>query len=214
MPVFHPDSKAMIVLSNILDYVKLGLLVLLCSIPVFTLGTAIAAGMSVAMKIERGEAPAICKPFQKAFCQNMKQGIPLTVFFELVISLLAFDWYQIMEMKQSTITRLVTVMLVVLVLLIVMIGFYVFAGMARYELKWKALIKNAVIYTFLNFPKNLLAIGILLVGILFYSYIRISVPIVICFVPAIELFYMGKVCVKTFQRLEKQEGEENGNNNV
>lgn len=202
MPVFDPDSKAMIVLSNVIDYVKLGLIVILFSIPVVTLGTSIAAGMTIAMKMERGEAPAIVKPFKKAFRENFRQGLPLTLVFELLFGLLALDWYQVMEMERTLVVRIVTALLVLLVILLVMIGFYVFAGMARYELKWKALVKNAVIYTILNFPKNLLGVAILVAGIVLYTYLKTIVPIVICVIPALEMFYMGKICVQTFNRFE------------
>ena len=206
MPIFDPNSKVMMFLSDVLDYVKLGLMVVLYSIPVITLGAAITAGMTIAMKIERKEAPVIAKPFRKAFRENFRQALPLTIGFELLFALLAFDWYQVMQMERTTAVKLATAGLVLAVLLLIMIGFYVFAGMARYELGAKALIKNAVIYTILNFPKNLLAMGILVAGILLYAYLKEVVPIVICAIPAVELFYMGKVCVQTFNRFE-QAGE-------
>jgi uncharacterized membrane protein YesL len=204
MPVFDPYSKFMTVTNTILDYVKIGLLFLLFSIPVVTIGASLAAGMSVAMKIERGEAPVIRKPFQKAFRENLKQSIVPTVLMEILFGLLLFDWYQILQMEETLYVKLARVGIVVLVLVLVIIFIYFFAIMARFELKNRAILHNAMIYTILNFPKNLVGVAILLVGLLAYDYLKTIVPIVICFAPALEFYYMAKVCEKSFRNASQE----------
>lgn len=51
MSLFDPDGKFMRLTSTMLDYVKLGLLFMLFSIPVIPMGAAAAAAMTVGMKI-------------------------------------------------------------------------------------------------------------------------------------------------------------------
>lgn len=208
MAIFNPYSKFWMIFDTVMDYVRLGLMVVLFSLPLFTMGTAIAAGMTVAMRIERGEAPTVVRPFWKAFKENFKQGLPLTLVFGGIFTLLAADWYTVTQMEATASVRFLELGIVVLAVLVVMIGFYVFAGMARYELRWKALVRNAVIYTFLNFPKNLLGVGILVAGLLLYNYAQPIVPVIICAVPALEMFYMGKVCMTTFRKLEGKQTDE------
>ncbi len=212
MPVFDPDSKFMTITNTMLDYVKLGLLVVLGFIPIFTAGASITAAMTVAMKIERGEAPVIWKPYKEAWKKNFRQSAFFTIVLFLIFTLLGFDWYLVMQMESTGMIKAARAVIFFMALLFTMIGMYVFATIARYDLTNKAVFRNAVIYSLLNFPKNLVAVAILVIGSLAYSYLKTIVPIVICLIPALELYYMAKVCVHTFSKLEgvqeeTQEGE-------
>ena len=89
MQIFNPDSKFSQFIYSLLDYVKLGLLFLLFSIPGITAGAAAAAVMTVGMRIERKEAPVIFRPFWQAFKDNFRQATPLTLIFMLVFGFLA-----------------------------------------------------------------------------------------------------------------------------
>ena len=70
MQIFNPDSKFSQFIYSVMDYIKLGLVFLLFSIPGFTAGAAAAAVMTVGMRIERKEAPTIFRPFWQAFKDN------------------------------------------------------------------------------------------------------------------------------------------------
>ena len=93
MQIFNPDSKFSRFIYSVTDYVKLGLVFLLFSIPGITAGAAAAAVMTVGMRIERNEAPAIFRPFWQAFRANFRQGTLLTLLFMAVFGFLAADWY-------------------------------------------------------------------------------------------------------------------------
>jgi hypothetical protein len=47
-------------------------------------------------------------------------------------------------------------------------------------------------------------VAILLVGLLAYDYLKTIVPIVICFAPALEFYYMAKVCEKSFRNASQE----------
>ena len=170
MSLFDPDGKFMQITSTMLDYVKLGLLFMLFSIPVLPMGAAAAAAMTVGMKIARGEAPAVWKPFWKAFKANFRQGTLLLLIFALIFALLGFDWYQVMKMESTTVVRVARAGIVLLAILLSSMALYSFAIIARYALAVKAVLRNALIYTLLYFPKNLLTIAFIVLGILTYSY--------------------------------------------
>ena len=57
MNIFDPDSKFSQIMSAVFDYLKLGFLFLIFSIPVITAGAAATGVMFVGMKIARGEEP-------------------------------------------------------------------------------------------------------------------------------------------------------------
>ena len=148
MPIFDPDSKFMQITSTMLDYLKLGLLFMLFSIPVISMGAAAAAAMAVAMKIARGEAPAVWEPFWNALKSNFKQGTILLLIFGITAALLAFDWYQVMQMESSTVVQVARAGIVLLVILCTSIALYSFAIIARYEnaKKNKSFSKNNITF--------------------------------------------------------------------
>ena len=129
MSLFDPDGKFMQITSTMLDYVKLGLLFMLFSIPVLPMGAAAAAAMTVGMKIARGEAPAVWKPFWKAFKANFRQGTLLLLIFALIFALLGFDWYQVMKMESTTVVRVARAGIVLLAILLSSMALYSFAIM-------------------------------------------------------------------------------------
>ena len=114
MQIFNPESKFSQFIYTLTDYVKLGLLVLLFSIPGITAGAAAAAVMTVAMRIERKEAPIIFRPFWQAFKANFCQGTWLTVIFMVIFGFLAADWYVLGQMEATGLTRLLTAVIFLL----------------------------------------------------------------------------------------------------
>lgn len=207
MSLFDPDGKFMQITSTMLDYVKLGLLFMLFSVPIIPMGAAAAAAMSVGMKIVRDEAPAVWKPFWAAFKENFKQGTILLLIFALIFALLGFDWYQLMKMDSTTVIRVARAVVVLLAILVSSMALYSAAIIARYELTVKAVLRNAVIYTLLYFPKNLLAIAMIALGILTYTYFVNLVPLVVAIIPPVVIWYFSKTCVSVFRTSEQKQEE-------
>lgn len=208
MPIFDPDSKFMQITGTMLDYLKLGLLFLVFSIPVIPMGAAAAAAMTVAMKIARGEAPAVWGPFWQALKENFKQGTLLVGIFALIFGLLGMDWYYIMDMESTTAVRLARAGIVVLAIFATSMALFSFAIIARYELPVKAVLRNSVIYTLLYFPKNLVVVGMIAAGILAYYYATPIVPLVVAIVPPLVIWRFAKNCVAIFRHSENRAQEE------
>lgn len=208
MPIFDPDSKFMQITNTMLDYLKTGLLFMLFSIPVLPMGAAAAAAMTVAMKMVRGEAPAVWQSFWKAFKENFKQGTALLLIFGLIFALLGFDWYQVMNMDSTTVVRIARAGIVLLAILVTSIALYSFAIIARYELGLKAVLRNAVIYTLLFFPRNLLTVAMIVAGILAYNFFTPIIPLVVAIVPPVVIWYFAKTCVKAFRTSERKQEEQ------
>ena len=203
MQLFNPDSKFSQFIYSVMDYVKLGLVFLLFSIPGFTAGAAAAAVMTVGMRIERKEAPTIFRPFWQAFKENFKQGTLLTVLFMAVFGFLAADWYVLMQMEQTLLIRLICAIVFVLALLAASLMMWVFPTLARFEL-----IHNAVIHMFARFPQTLLALAAAVGGFILASLLPQVLPLVTFFVPAFVVWYMSRTCVKRFRKFDGSLEEE------
>lgn len=206
--IFNPDSKFSQFIYSVMDYVKLGLVFLLFSIPGFTAGAAAAAVMTVGMRIERKEAPTIFRPFWQAFKENFKQGTLLTVLFMAVFGFLAADWYVLMQMEQTLLIRLICAIVFVLALLAASLMMWVFPTLARFELTNRQIIHNAVIHMFARFPQTLLALAAAVGGFILASMFPQVLPLVTFFVPAFVVWYMSRTCVKRFRKFDGSLEEE------
>jgi len=206
--IFNPDSKFSQFIYSVMDYVKLGLVFLLLSIPGFTAGAAAAAVMTVGMRIERKEAPTIFRPFWQAFKENFKQGTLLTVLFMVVFGFLAADWYVLMQMEQTLLIRLICAIVFVLALLAASLMMWVFPTLARFELTNRQIIHNAVIHMFARFPQTLLALAAAVGGFILASLFPQVLPLVTFFVPAFVVWYMSRTCVKRFRKFDGSLEEE------
>ena len=208
MQIFNPDSKFSQFIYGLTDYVKLGLAFLLFSIPGITAGAAAAAVMTVGMRIERHEAPAIFRPFWQAFKDNFKQGTLLTLLFMAVFGFLAGDWYVLMQMEGTLLIRVICAVIFVLALLAAALMMWVFPTLARFSLTNRQIIHNAMIHMMARFPQTLLAIGTAVGGFVLASYFPQVLPVITFFVPAFVIWYMSRTCVKRFRRFDGSAEEE------
>ena len=208
MQIFNPDSKFSQFIYSVMDYVKLGLIFLLFSIPGFTAGAAAAAVMTVGMRIERKEAPTIFRPFWQAFKDNFRQGTILTVLFMAVFGFLAADWYILMQMEQTLLIRLICAIIFVLALLATELMMWVFPTLARFILTNRQIIHNAVIHMFARFPQTLLALAAAVGGFILAALVPQVLPLVTFFVPAFVVWYMSRTCVKRFRKFDGSAEEE------
>lgn len=208
MQIFNPEGRFSQFIYGIMDYVKLGLVFLLFSIPGITAGAAAAAVMTVGMRIERKEAPVIFRPFWKAFKDNFRQGTLLTVLFMAVFGFLAADWYVLMQMESTLLIRILCALIFLLALLAGGLALWVFPTLARFALTNRQIIHNAVIHLFARFPQTLLALAAAVGGFILAALFPQVLPIVTLFVPAFVVWYMSRTCVKRFRKFDGSLEEE------
>lgn len=210
MQIFNPDSKFSQFIYSVTDYVKLGLVFLLFSIPGVTAGAAAAAVMTVGMRIERKEAPTIFRPFWQAFKDNFRQGTILTLLFMAVFGFLAADWYVLWQMESTGLIRVICGVIFVLALLIGCLALWVFPTLARFELTNRQIIHNALIHLLACFPRTLLALFAAVGGFALAAWVPQVLPLITMFVPAFVVWYMSCTAVKRFRKFDgsKEETEE------
>lgn len=202
MQIFHPESKFSQFMYTATDYVKLGLIFLLFSIPGVTAGAAAAAVMTVGMRIERKEAPAIFRPFWEAFKLNFRQGTVLSLFFMAVFALIAMDWYVLLQTESTPLIRVMIAVLFVLALLIASLMLWVFPTLARFELTNRQIIHNAMIHMLTCFPRTLAALAAAVGGFMLAALLPQVMPLITLFVPAFVVWFMSKTCVKKFRKYD------------
>lgn len=88
----NPDSKIYTLLNKLAQLVELNLLVVLCCLPVVTIGAALCSMHAVLLKIYRDEEKRIITDFFQAMKSNLKNGTILWLLFPVYLGLLAGLW--------------------------------------------------------------------------------------------------------------------------
>ena len=207
MQIFNPDSKFSRFIYSVTDYVKLGLVFLLFSIPGITAGAAAAAVMTVGMRIERNEAPAIFRPFWQAFRANFRQGTLLTLLFMAAFGFLAADWYVLWQMEGTALIRVICGVIFILALLSGCLALWAFPTLARFELTNRQILHNALIHMLACFPRTILALAAAVGGFVLVSYVPQVLPVITMFLPAFVIWIMSRTAVRRFRKFDGTEAE-------
>lgn len=145
--LFHPDSKLMQLGYKLVQLIEVGLLMLLCCIPVITIGPAVSAMHYVLLHIYRDDIESIGKTFWKSFRENLRQGILLTVLYLLAFSALLYTCYLIsFDILPNNKTLLAVLVLMAAVASISCV--WVFILLSRYRDKTVKVIRNSIIMLF------------------------------------------------------------------
>lgn len=204
MDLLNPDSRFFQIMGMVFDYLKLGFLFLIFSLPVITAGAAATGVMYVGMKIIRGEAPKLWTPFWQSFRQNFRQATIATLALLTITGLLGFDWYYLFQMESTLPVRIARAIVFIAALAILMAVLYIFPVLARFEVTGKQIVRNAVSFGLMNFTNNLLILAIILAGLWLTNHALPVLPVIIAVWPAIVIRLMSKLCVKSFANMEVQ----------
>lgn len=208
MNLLDPDSRFSQIMGIVFDYLKLGFLLLAFSLPIITAGAAATGVMYVGMKIVRGEAPKLWTPFWQSFRQNFRQAMTATLALLAIAGLLGFDWYQLFQMESSLLVRIARGVIFIAALAILMATLYLFPVLARFEVTGKQLVRNAVSFGIMNFTNNLLVIAIILAGMWLMEHVLPMLPVIVAILPALIIWLMSRLCVKTFSKVEVSHGKD------
>lgn len=86
--LFNPDSWFMRYGAKLWDIMWINVLVIVCSLPVITLGASLTAMHYVMLKIVRDEENGVTKAFFKSFAQNFKQAAVMELGLAAAVYLL------------------------------------------------------------------------------------------------------------------------------
>lgn len=183
--IFDMDSPFMRVLNRVGDMLILNMLMLLCCLPVITIGAAYTAMHYVILKMVRGEDGYLVKGFFKSFVRNFKQATILWLIMLLVIAVYVGD-ILIFSYSGIAFPKALMIAVVAVAVILLMIAVYVFPLLSRFDNTIKNTIKNAALIAFANLPKTLAMVIIYALPVVIgyfstYSYIfifmfGISVP--------------------------------------
>lgn len=156
--IFNPENLFFRMLSKGVDLVGLSLLWVLLCVPLVTAGPATAALYYTVVKVFRHGRDDAFTTYLKAFRDNLKQGIPVTLLCIPVMVFLAWG-YNVMANNISTSAGVVMYMAYYVVLLVPAgIFCYIFPLMGRFEFRTGALLRTAFIMAFRHLPSTVIIV--------------------------------------------------------
>lgn len=153
--LFDMDSPVMRFLGLVGDMLILNIMVIICCIPIITVGAAYTAMHYVLLKIVRGEEGYLVKGFFKSFVRNFKQATLLWLLMLLVIGIFAGDIF-IFSYSGVVFSRMVVIAVMAVAVILLLVSMYIFPVLARFDNTIRNTLKNAALLAFINFPKTIL----------------------------------------------------------
>lgn len=146
---FNADNPIFQFVETLADFIILNLLFLITCIPVVTIGPALSALFSITMREARNEQGYVIRPYLKAFRENLKSGILLTLLYGGAGGILGFSlvfWLQIKTLPGS----IALVILILCIICYLLSLLYVFALNARFENSIRQTIQNSLLLALTN----------------------------------------------------------------
>lgn len=165
---FDIDSPVMRFLNRVGDLMILNFIMIICCIPVITVGAAYTAMHYVLLKIVRDREGYLVRGFFKSFVQNFKQATLIWLLMLLVIAIYVGDIF-IFNYSGLVFPKAFVIAVLAVAILLLMVAVYVFPLQARFENTIRNTLKNAMVLALLNLPKTILMIA---------CY---AIPLVICY---------------------------------
>lgn len=196
-PVFKIGSKAWSLLV-------LNVLIILTSLPIVTIGSAMTASYYVTVKMIQDEDYQVVKNYMKSFKESIKQSTLIWLCLLLVIMVLAVDWFYLVETNQ--LMSWMSIGVGIITLFVSQVYQVSFFYLSRYEIGLKQMIKNTIQMMFQQPIKSillliifLLPVGLMLLSPYFFVFnMYISLFIGISF----NLFLRTYVLLMMFRRYD------------
>lgn len=205
MKLFNLDSPLMVFLTKVANLMILNILVLICCIPVVTVGPAVTAMYYVTIKMAKGEDPYIAKNFFKSFKENFKQATIIWLVMLAIIVVIGGDWFVITKLMQGTAATVMKVVLTIITVFIVMTGLYVFPVLSRFENSIKHTVKNAFLMSLLSLPKSIMIFLMHLLPVVLVMISLQSIPFIFLLGAPTIAYLCSMLYVRVFKRFEPEE---------
>lgn len=158
--IFSEDSKLMAFLAGVCDFLLLGFLWLLFSVPVVTIGASTTAAYYTMVKGIRKKRGYIWKNFWKSFKMNF---VPATILWVLSVALdflFAFNIYYSFNFIAGYVAYALMAVYALILILLVMTQMYLFPVLSRFNMKLKEIMKTCFFLGIKHLPFTVIMIVI------------------------------------------------------
>ena len=199
--MFKLDSPFMNFLNKLCDIMILNILVLVFSLPIFTIGAAVTAGYYMSFKMVKNEENYIVKGFWKAFKENFRQSTALWLIILAVCGVLFVD-YRIVLYSGLSFDRWLRLGLLTVTLIIALGVSFVFALQARFTNTVKHTLKNAFLMALSHLPSAILFVVSYAVPVVLLYFIPQIFPVIVLLAIGLLIYLKSFLFLKIFKKYE------------
>jgi len=209
--VFAYDSKFSTFSRKIGKYLLINALLVISSIPIFTLGTAISATYYTLLENLLRDRGYLAGTFFGAFKRNFKQGVLLWLICLPVIALLIFDIVYFFNSLQAGYGYgYLYILFVILLVFVALLVLYIFAYLARFTDNMRTIMRNAALIMLSNPWPNIKLLSLILagaLGIYLLPWLALIFPVILL---RLSVTILEKVFAKYMRQEDlEQEAEKN-----
>ena len=148
--LFSPDTKFARFMNTLWGVLLVGLLWVICSLPVFTMGTASCAAHDTMRRAVRKPGGTVTGTFFTSFRSNFKITLPFDMIFTVIFGLLIFDCIYLFGYG-TEFSNMLSIVLYVFLAFFGVLGIYIFSLCAYYDDTRLAITKLGFYITFRHF---------------------------------------------------------------
>lgn len=202
--LFGPDGKINQVLGVIKNLMILGVLSLICCLPIVTIGASLTALSYVALRIAHNEEGYIIKDFFRSFKENFKVSTFIWLLLLLLIAFFSTDIY-IINHTENAFPDFIKIVLVIAIAAILLLMTYLFPMIAKFNNTLCGYLKNGMMMTILNLPKAILMLVFYLLPSVIGGYFYEVLPVMVIFGLSLPAWLSAKLVYgKYFLGLEEK----------
>lgn len=192
--IFDYDNSLMSTINKVADAVTLGVLWVVCSLPVFTIGAASAAFYYAYSKCIRKRQDYAWKTFFTSFKSNFRQATQIWFIVLAVLAVAIADCYLLSLIKDNILVTFLQMLCILLLFTGCIWMLYLFPYLSRFENPNKRAMKNAALIALANASQSILLL------ILFAACVTgtILLPLLNLFIPSLYMFCANRILEKVF----------------
>lgn len=189
MNIFNYDGKLYKIISNFWSIVYIGLLWIVCSIPIFTIGAASTAAYFAMVKSVREGCYGSTKAFFKGFKENFLQSTVLWIVY-LIVGILFVGAAVLYYRMGGGMALGMRWLFYILILLLICTVTFSFAWLSRFVMNTKHALFYPVMITLLHLKESLGLIVFWAAAIiaLYWTYNTFLFAILLVFIPGFKCF--------------------------
>lgn len=151
MRIFSSDSGFSRFMNVLFDILYVGVLWLVCSLPLITAGASATAAYYAMSKCVRHKTGYIGREFFHSFKANFRQITPLTLLFWLIEGVLAIDLYYVWT-NENQLNNALFIVLLLILFVVAGIAIYICPILSRFDKKNMELIRTSLYVIFRYLP--------------------------------------------------------------
>jgi uncharacterized membrane protein YesL len=201
---FNIDGGLVRFLSRASDICIIGIIWLICCLPIVTFGASTTAAYYTIIKVVKRQRGTLYREFIQALKKNFKDSVMIHCFYLVIEGFLVFNIYhayQVLETRDSAMALNQLFIYAAFLLLMMAAGIYTYPALSRFSMKRKELIQFSFIAMCRHLP-----ITILLIAVFFALFgVMALLPVGIIFMPGISLYLYSLIMEPVLRKYMTEE---------